>query len=725
MAIFFDEAKKIFKLDTKTSSYIFQIYKENYLVHLYYGAKIPDNNVEGLCDRDGFASFNPENENILRVFSPDLAPMEYPCEGAGDFRISALSIKAPSGNTATDVRYVSHKIYNGKPSLEGLPATYTNNDSEAQTLEILTYDKVTDAYVTLLYTAFEDYGIITRSVKVENKSDKVFDIERVYSCCVDFHDMNYNMIHLYGRWNKERTVATRHLEHGRQSVASKRGSSSHNHNPFVAIADDKANEDYGEVYGFNLVYSGNFSCDIEVDALCATRLIMGINPESFSWKLEPGESFQSPEVVMAYSDEGIGGMSREYHRFYRNNLVRGEWKNKKRPLLINSWEGAGFDFDDDKLVSFAERAKEMGMEMLVMDDGWFGKRNDDTTSLGDWWVNEEKLKGGLKSLIDRVNALGLKFGIWYEPEMISPESELYKKHPDWCIHVEGRDKSIARTQYVLDMSRKDARDYVFDQMYSVISQNNIDYVKWDFNRNITEAGSVLLPADRQKEIFHRFILGTYEVMDRLTKAFPHLLIENCSGGGGRFDPGMLYYSPQIWCSDNTDAIERLTIQFGTSLCYPASAMGAHVSAKNRTSLKTRANVAMWGTFGYELDPNKLTAEEKEEVKREIADYHKYYDLIHNGDLYRITNPTDDNFRCTWEFVSPDKKEALVTSVVMRMRERQTLFLKLKGLDKNKMYMDEDTKEIYSGALLMNAGVNLTRTDRTDGASLVKHYIEVE
>ncbi len=722
MPISYNKETGIFKLDTSASSYAFQVYEENYLVHLYYGAKIPDDNLEHLMFRGSFPSFSPSNEKVFNpMFSADITQTEYSGEGAGDFRLSSLSIRNADGNNVTDVRYVSHSIYSGKPALEGLPSLYLSSPHEAQTLEIVTLDAVTGARVTLYYTVFEALPVITRSVKIENTSARPMDIERIYSCCVELPSSDYDLIGLYGRWFKERSLQRRPLAHGIQSIASKRGSSSHNHNPFAAIVSSGADEEHGEAYGFNLVYSGNFSAEAEVDSTGGTRFIMGINPESFGWHLEAGECFTAPEVVMVYSAGSIGEMSRVFHRLYRKNLIRGEWREKVRPLLINSWEAAYFDFDSDKLVSFASQAKKLGIDMLVMDDGWFGHRDNDTSSLGDWYVNENKLSGGLGSLVERVNALGMKFGIWYEPEMISPDSDLYRAHPDWCLQVPGRDKSIARNQYVLDMSRQDVRDNIFEQMAAVLSKYNIDYVKWDFNRNLTETGSALLGSVRQKEIFHRYVLGTYDLMRRLTEAFPHLLIENCSGGGGRFDPGMLAFSPQIWCSDNTDPIERLSIQFGTSMCYPASTMGAHVSACSRTEIDTRANVAMWGTFGYELDPNKLTDSEKSEIISQVKDYHKYYELIHNGDLYRLISPFDNAYRCAWEFVSEDKSEALVTYVTMRRAEHPMLILRLRGLDPDKMYEDSETDEVYSGALLMNAGINLTQLSDRDGQSLVRHF----
>ena len=597
MPITFDEKRKIFKLDTLDSTYAIGI-REGYLIHLYYGKKIPDDNLLDLPFRGYFATISPKNVHVDDYkFSLDVQPMEYSCNGSGDYRLAALSIKDSMGRTTTDIRYLDHKIYDGKPKLKGLPATYCNDDSEAQTLELITIDKFTGAKVTLYYTAFANYSVVTESVKVENTGKETFEIEKVASCCVNFPSMDYNMINLSGVWSRERRVITRHLAHGIQSVASKRGSSSHNHNPFVALVDDKGGEDFGDAFGFNLVYSGNFSADIETDYLDCTRLVMGINPIDFTWVVEPGDEFQSPEVVMVYSDSGMGKMSRTFHDLYNNNLIRGEWKNKKRPLLINSWEGSGFDFDQETLVRYAKEAKKLGIELLVMDDGWFGHRDSDNSSLGDWFVNESKLKGGLTKLIERVNAEGVQFGIWYEPEMISEDSELYKAHPDWCVHVEGREQSPARQQYVIDMTRQDVRDCIFNQMYDVLSKNNIAYLKWDYNRAITEPASVMLDARHSKEFFHRFILGTYELMDRITSAFPHILFESCAGGGGRFDAGMLYYMPQAWASDNTDPIERLTIQFGTTMCYPASSMGAHVSACDRTGIETKAAVAMAGTFG--------------------------------------------------------------------------------------------------------------------------------
>ncbi len=732
MPIIFDSEKRIFKLDTPSSSYVFRITPAGYLIHLYYGAFVPDIDLDYLRNGLHNASFSanvaePEEKGLTL----DTAHLEYPTNGISDFRISALQISGENGNAATDIRYKSHRIFAGKPKLEGLPATYANSDDEADTLEVVCEDSLTKAEITLVYSVFTKLDVITRSVRAENKGEAAFDIERIFSTAVDLDGYDFEMLHLQGRWAKERTLVKRHLEHGLQGIQSKRGSSSHNNNPFIALARDGYTEESGEVYGFSFVYSGNFKADVEVDCMDSTRVIMGINPSDFKWRLEPGETFTSPEAVMVFSDGGVGKMSRTFHKLYRYNLCRGEWKTKKRPIIVNNWEGTYFNFDDDKLAAIAKDAADLGIEMLVMDDGWFGVRNNDDSSLGDWVVNESKLKGGIKSLVDRVNALGLKFGIWFEPEMISPDSDLYRAHPDWCLHVDGRERSIGRRQYVLDMSRKDVRDNIFDQMHAVLSSANIEYVKWDFNRNLTEVGSALLPPERQGETAHRYMLGVYELLERLLTAFPKLLLEGCSGGGGRFDAGMLYYSPQIWTSDDTDALERLEIQYGTSVVYPPSSMSAHVSASpnhqtgRASSFKTRGDVAMAGAFGYELDLTKLTEEERGLVRKQVADYHKYYDVIQNGDYYRLINPTEDVKNITsaaaWESVSADKREVLFTYVVMRTHVCVSRFVRLKGLDPDLVYIDEASGRRYSGALLMNAGLNLT-SNWKDGESRVWHFI---
>ncbi|MBQ7639032.1 MAG: alpha-galactosidase [Clostridia bacterium] len=725
MSVKYYDEQKIFKLDSKDTSYVIKIFEGGYPLHLYYGSFIPDVNLTSFEKRHVYASFSawPEGYEPY-TFTPDTYPMEIGCNGGPDMRIASVQIRNADGNAVVDFRYDSHKIYKGKPALPGLPSLHANCDDECETLELCLKDSVTGAICTLIYTVFEKHSAMTRSMVIENASSKSFEIERAMSLCLDMNSMDYDLITLYGRHMQERDLERRPLAHGTQGIGSRRGSSSAAQNPFMALISRGGGEDNGEAYGFNLVYSSNYKGEIEVDYNESARVIMGINYDDFGWTLAPGERFYTPEAVLVYSDEGLGKMSRTFHRLYNDNLIRGEWKNKKRPLLVNNWEGTGMDFDGDKLFVIAKWAKETGIEMFVMDDGWFGKRDDDTSSLGDWQVNEEKLKGGIGSLVSRVKALGLKFGIWYEPEMISPDSNLYRAHPDWAIHVPGRKGSIGRHQYIIDMTRKDVRDYLFGEMSKVLGNNDIDYLKWDFNRNMTEAGSALLPAEKQKEFYHRYILGTYELMDRITSTYPHLLMENCSGGGGRYDPGMMYYSPQIWCSDNTDALSRVDIQFGSSLCYPASVQGAHVSASRRASYETKRNVAMWGSFGYELDPEKISEEARNEIKAQIADYHRHYDLIHYGDLYRIISPWDDPYRCAWEFVDENKSKALLTVLIKFRKESRNFFIRLKGLNADKNYRLEETGEIYSGALLMNAGLSLFDMPNADGYSKTFYFEEV-
>lgn len=720
MSITFTKRSQTFKLDTAHTSHLLQVAQEGYLVDVYYGSNIPDEDVPSYARyMVDLPSFHPQNARIPDPFSMDVNPLAYPGFGTGDFRRSAIRVRNAVGNNATDFRYVRHQIIDGKPPIPGLPST-TAAANEAQTLAITLQDTCTGLELTLRYTVFEAADVITHSAVLRNGSTQPVVIEDISSCFVNLPSMAYSMVNLYGRHNYERNIESRPLAHGLQSIVSRRGASSHEQNPFLALIADGSDEEHGDTYGFNFVYSGSFRMDAEVDFHESTVVSVGFNPEQFSWVLGAGEVFHTPETVAVYTNGGIGEMSRLFHRFYNRHLIRGRYRTEQRPLLINSWEAAYFNFDEEKLVNFARQAKELGIDMLVMDDGWFGHRDNDGSSLGDWYEYSEKIQ--LESLVRRVKKLGLKFGIWYEPEMISKDSDLYRAHPDWCLHIEGREHCNCRQQYVLDMSRPEVVENIYNQMYSVLSRYSIDYVKWDFNRNLTEVGSATLPADRGGELYHRFMLGTYDLMGRVIAAFPHILLENCSGGGGRFDPGMLYYSPQIWCSDDTDPIERLNIQFGTSLCYPASAVGAHISACNRTNLETRKNVALWGSFGYELDPNKLTPEEKDEVRRQIAEYHAYYDLIHNGDLYRLIYPQQDKMRCAWEIVAADGSEALVTVVVMRSIPNRKFFLRLRGLESSARYRVEGTDTVLSGALLMHGGINLVDYPHNTGDSYLIHLL---
>lgn len=734
--IFYNEKDKAFKLRANNTDYMMKVCEEGYLAHIYYGNKVPDEDLTYLLRLDE-SPFTPATNDRDRASFMDTLPFEYPCFGIGDYRESAFKIMDANGMSTCDLRYVSHKMYEGKPKLEGLPATFATEESGCSTLEITMYDKYADIEVVLIYTAFDKLDVITRSAVVTNKGERPFKITRALSACVDFDTDKMDMITLNGSWARERAVERCRLHHAKQLVDSCKGESSHQNNPFVALCDNNADEDKGEVFGFNFVYSGNFYAQAEVTQHKKTRFLMGINPLDFEWLLEKGESFTCPEVVMVHSDEGIGKMSRTFHDLYRNNLIRGEYKDKRRPILINNWEATYFNFDTDKLIDIAKEASKLGIEMLVMDDGWFGHRDADNSSLGDWFVYEKKLKGGLKYLVDEVNKLGMKFGIWFEPEMISPDSELYKAHPDWAIQIKGRPLTLCREQYVLDYSRKEVRDYVYGMMKKILDSANIEYIKWDMNRQLTEVGSATLPADRQRELWHRYVLGVYDLMDRLTTDYPHILLENCSGGGARFDPGMLYYSPQIWCSDDTDAIERLKIQHGTSMCYPCSAMGAHVSdcpnhtVGRNTPFKTRGHVAMVGTFGYELDVTRIPQEDRDAIPAQIEEFNKFNKLVRTGDHYRIGNMFEDNTWDAWEFVAKDKSEALFefVQVLARPNERSRR-IKLKGLEPEAYYYEEsEPDKKISGAALMNAGINIAKMWNGDGlygdfCSKILHFIKV-
>lgn len=734
--IFYNEKDKAFKLRANNTDYMMKVCEEGYLAHIYYGNKVPDEDLTYLLRLDE-SPFTPATNDRDRASFMDTLPFEYPCFGLGDYRESAFKIMDANGMSTCDLRYVSHKMYEGKPKLEGLPATFATEESGCSTLEITMYDKYADIEVVLIYTAFDKLDVITRSAVITNKREKPFKITRALSACVDFDTDKMDMITLNGSWARERAVERCRLHHGKQLVDSCKGESSHQNNPFVALCDNNADEDKGEVFGFNFVYSGNFYAQAEVTQHKKTRFLMGINPLDFEWLLEKGESFTCPEVVMVHSDEGIGKMSRAFHDLYRNNLIRGEYKDKRRPILINNWEATYFNFDTDKLIDIAREASKLGIEMLVMDDGWFGHRDSDNSSLGDWFVYEKKLNGGLKYLVDEVNKLGMKFGIWFEPEMISPDSELYKAHPDWAIQIKGRPLTLCREQYVLDYSRKEVRDHVYGMMKKILDSANIEYIKWDMNRQLTEVGSATLPAERQRELWHRYVLGVYDLMNRLTTDYPHILLENCSGGGARFDPGMLYYSPQIWCSDDTDAIERLKIQHGTSMCYPCSAMGAHVSdcpnhtVGRNTPFKTRGHVAMVGTFGYELDVTRIPQEDRDAIPAQIEEFNKFNKLVRTGDHYRIGNMFEDNTWDAWEFVAKDKSEALFefVQVLGRPNERSRR-IKLKGLEADAYYYEENEPDKkISGAALMNAGINIAKMWNGDGlygdfCSKILHFIKV-
>ena len=705
----FDEKNKVFLLNTENTSYGIAIVDDRYVEHLYYGAKLVETDIRYLL-REDEAPFTPSvNKRETGAFL-DFAPMEYPETGMGDYRESALCVRDTGGHRASELCYEGYEILAGKPALEGLPATW-GEDSQCSTLKIFCRDSLLGMKVTLMYSVFQGSDALTRSVLIENEGEDPLYIEKVLSACLDMDDRNFEVLSLAGSWARERHIQRLPLGYGRQNMASFKGESSHQEHPFMALVTPGTTQDRGEVYGMNFVYSGNFIAQAEKSQFDSVRMTMGIHPEGFTWKLEPGEKFTAPEVVMVYSAEGLGRMTRTFHDLYREHLIRSPYLHEKRPILINNWEATYFDFDEKKLLEIAKDASELGIEMLVMDDGWFGKRSLDDSSLGDWYVNEEKIKGGLHELVENVKKLGMKFGIWIEPEMISPESELYRKHPDWALQIPGRDITQSRAQYVLDFSREEVVDGIYEMIADVLRSADISYVKWDMNRQLSTLGSYALPADRQGELSHRYMLGVYRMQERLITDFPHLLLENCSGGGARFDAGMLYYSPQIWCSDDTDAIERLAIQEGTALIYPVSAMGAHVSVcpnhtvGRTTPFETRGDVALLGTFGYELDITKLSAEEKEQVKEQVRKYHKYNDLIREGDYYRLESASDNGFYDSWMIVEKDKSRALLFYVQMLARANtKSRFVRLAGLDSGKRYA-VDGKE-YAGGTLMKAGLRI-------------------
>lgn len=708
MSVTFNEEKKIFRLDTEKSTYVMGVSPEGFLGHIYYGDRLfmeADNYLLRMEEPPYTPSVNKREKSAFL----DFFPMEYPTGGIGDYLESCLNIRNAAGNMGCELHYTGHEIYKGKKGLKGLPASFATED-EAETLEITLKDADLDLEVVLSYTAFEKENVITRSVRVQNQGKEDLRIEKILSACLDMDNENFSMLSLHGTWARERHIQTGELHYGKQVISSARGESSHQEHPFIALVTNGTEQENGKVYAMHFVYSGNFMAETELCQFDNLRMTMGINPEEFSWLLTPGEEFQAPEVVIVYSGNGLGAMTRSYHDFYRNHLIRSKFKYEKRPILINNWEATYFDFNTDKLLDIAREAKKCGIEMLVMDDGWFGKRNSDNCSLGDWKVNEEKITGGLKHLVDEVNKIGLQFGIWFEPEMISPDSDLYRAHPDWAIQIQGREATQSRNQYVLDFSRPEVRDYAYECVASVLRSANIAYVKWDMNRQLSDLGSSYLPKERQQELFHRYVLGVYELQERLVTEFPDLLLENCSGGGARFDPGMLYYSPQIWCSDNTDAVERLMIQEGSALIYPLSVIGAHVSdcpnhsVGRVTPFETRGHVALAGTFGYELDITKIPEEDRALIPEQTATYNKYRHLIQQGEYYRIASYRENHKYDCWALSSQDKKEVLVTYVqVLGVPNSHSRKVFLRGFDPKVTYRLEGTEETYTGEMLMKGG----------------------
>lgn len=684
---------RLFTLETPHTSYILGLLGEDQLVHVYYGKKIR-----------APKSFDPWKKLPLFYLgqSPhrddvpgfqEVTPYDFSTFGAPDLRLPTLHLRYADGVSAARFAYKEHKIYGGKPKLKGLPATYAETDDEAQTLEIVLADELHDARVTLLYTVFARHDAIIRSMRVENTGSEPFTIERVMSATVDFvgAGSSYDFVHLDGAWGRERRIVRKPLGNGLQEVFSRRGLSSFQHNPFFALMEKNADELHGRVYGFNLVYSGNFTAGCEADAIENVRAYIGLGDFNFSWRLESGEIFQTPEAVLVFSDEGLSGMSRVYHKLYRTRLCRGRWRDAERYALINNWEGTQFTFDEQRIVAIAEKGKEIGLDLFVLDDGWFKGRNNDKSSLGDWIADETKLPHGVKGLAERIEALGMKFGLWFEPEMVSPDSDLYLAHPDWAMHVNGMKASLGRNQLMLDLTRGDVCDHIVKSLSDILSDAPVSYVKWDCNRCFSEAASDLLPPERMGEFAHRYVLGLYRILETLTSRFPDVLFEGCSSGGGRFDGGILYYMPQIWTSDCTDAVERFAIEYGTSVVYPFNTMGSHVSAvpnqqTGRTvSMKSRGDAAMPGQFGFELDAAAMSDEEIKSAKMCLDRYRQFGELMHKADLYRLSSPFEGN-DAVLEFVCEDGETVLLLTE-KRFCELSAVGkrVRLAGLDPNADY----------------------------------------
>lgn len=703
MAITFNETTRIFTLTTAHTTYQMQADAQGYLLHLYYGARTAGEMDYLLNYGDRGFSGNPNSAGNDRTYSLDALPQEYPSLGTGDFRNYALNIENADGSQCCNPVYITHEIEAGKYTLKGLPFVRAE-ENEAETLKIILEDPVTKVELHLLYGVLEKEDIITRSVIIKNAGKAPVTVKKAQSACLDFLHGDYDLIKFHGRHAMERNMERMPVSHESIRIGSRRGTSSHQYNPGVILVGKNTNEDSGSCYGMLFVYSGNFLVEAEKNQYDQTRIQMGLTDELFAYPLEAGAEFTAPEVILSYTNKGLSRLSQQYHHCIMNHICQGKYVHANRPVLINSWEAAYFDFTGDTIVELAKEAKALGIDMVVMDDGWFGKRNDDNSSLGDWYVNEEKLGGTLTKLIERVNAEGVKFGIWIEPEMVSEDSDLYREHPDWAITIPGRKPVRSRNQLVLDFSRKEVRDEIFKRICAVLDQGNVEYIKWDMNRSLAD---IYAP-----NVTYDYVLGVYDFLEKLTNRYPDILIEGCSGGGGRFDAGMLYYTPQIWCSDNTDAINRTRIQYGTSFFYPVAAMGSHVSAVPNhqtgrvTSMHTRGVAAMSGTFGYELNPALLNAEEKAEIRAQLAQYREYQELIREGDYYRLSNPFQDNF-AAWMVVSDDRSKALVSVIRLTAEANPSAaYVTLKGMEEDAFYREKTTGKVYPGAALMEAGILL-------------------
>ena len=729
MAIQISSDGRTFTLQTEKSSYQMMADAHDVLLHLYYGRKIAAENLEERIFRSdvGFAG-NPPEAGEDRTYSLDVLPQELPGSGVGDYREDMVRLYHADGSCAADFRFESYEVQEGAYRIPGLPAAYDTGEEKGETLVITMRETASAVKVKLYYGVFEKENVITRTVCIENQGKEAVILDKALSCNVDFLFGNWDLIYFEGRHVMERIPERVPVRHAKVEIGSIRGTSSHQYNPAMILCDPAATEDFGSCYGFCFAYSGNFVAGAQKDQIGLTRVQMGINPTQFRYTLAAGEAFFTPQVLMSYSSEGFTGLTHQYHDLIREHICRGAYKHAKRPVLINNWEATYFDFDKEKIVKIAQQAHELGIEMLVLDDGWFGKRDSDNSGLGDWYTNEKKMDGTMGELGDEIHALGMKFGLWFEPEMINEDSDLYRAHPDWALRIPGREPNRGRDQLVLDMSRSEVREYLYERISSILNEAKIDYVKWDMNRSVCDLFGHELPPERMGELYHRFVLGVYELKERLLTRFPQLLLEGCSGGGGRFDAGMLYYAPQIWCSDNTDAINRLTIQYGTSFFYPAGTMGAHVSAVPNhqtgrvTPFTTRGHVALSGTFGYELDLNLVSTEEKQMVKEQLAEFDRYYELTHEGDYYRLAKPGEALM--AWGFVAKDQSRAMVT-VVSTDAEGNPLaqHVPVKGLAEGRKYRCSYDGSVHDGSVWNNCGLTLKKVLK-EYESLLIEWTEV-
>ena len=699
-----NKEKQVFNLNTKHTTYSIGVFKD-ILLHLYWGKRLNFDMSDIYFSEFISRAYSPFD---LDEYSSDLLPMEYATYGNADTRTPAMNAVYADGSRVTRLEYVDYKISAGKPSLEGLPAMYCEQNDKVETLHIYLKDKLQNVDVILAYSVFEDLDVITRSVKIKNNGKRM-ELTSALSANVDFYGMKQSdLLHLDGTWARERAITRNPIVYGNQNIDSRYGCSSSMHNPFIAICEKNANENQGDVYGFNLVYSGNFSAGIEMNPYNCGRAYIGINPFNFNYVLEHGEEFQTPEAVLVYSDKGLGGMSRIYHKAYRTRLCRGKYRDENRFVLINNWEATYLDFDEEKIISIAQKAKEIGIDTMVLDDGWFGERGNCDSGLGDWYENKNKLPNGIPELASRINDFGMHFGLWFEPEMVNPNSDLFRKHPDWALQVKGRTSSLFRNQLTLDLSRKEVCEYVIDAVANMLNKVNIEYVKWDMNRYMTEAGSLELPSERQGEVMHRYMLGLYNILETLTQRFPNVLFEGCASGGSRFDPGILHYMPQIWTSDDSDAVERLDIQYGTSIVYPFSSMGAHVSVcpnhqiGRTTPFEKRCNVAMLGQYGFELDLKHCSNEELDIAKKSIETYKELREIFHKGDCYRLRSPFEGNLS-VMQFISEDAKK-----VILCIESKKAIpgapeeYISMEALDEHAFYSCDGKK--YGGDYLMNRGI---------------------